>query len=190
MRKLTAVGFTIFLIVTLGHFALADDQDAFGLKRVKLTVTPKIVAIGQSVTILVELSNADYDVVVTLSATPASGVEFERTTAGHNQTVTARLTAVGHYCFTGTAQGYKQGSADADAKHVLVTETVSTAPQDRARLTLGLGEEVKISVDPAAAANWRISQGAGKLDKNQGEIVVFTAPRSPMAVSWRDLATK
>jgi hypothetical protein len=62
----------------------------------------------------------------------------------------------------------------------IVTETVATSPPNRARKTIGVGEEVKLSVVPAVTTSagditWELD-GSGILDKNSGVTNKFTAP--------------
>jgi hypothetical protein len=58
----------------------------------------------------------------------------------------------------------------------IVTETVATSPPDRARKTIGVGEEVTLRVLPDTLGNviWTKTSGGGNIEF--GESVVFTAP--------------
>jgi hypothetical protein len=56
----------------------------------------------------------------------------------------------------------------------ITSETYATEPADRSRLTIGVGEPVKLTFS-GADANWTISGGAGKLDSKTGKVVLYTA---------------
>jgi hypothetical protein len=58
----------------------------------------------------------------------------------------------------------------------LESETVATAPYDRNRKTIGVGEEVELRLDPSSISpvTWSIS-GDGTLSAGMGNAVIFTA---------------
>jgi hypothetical protein len=58
----------------------------------------------------------------------------------------------------------------------IVTETVATSPPNRARKTIGVGEEVSLTLLPDTLGNviWTKTSGGGSIEF--GESVVFTAP--------------
>jgi hypothetical protein len=56
----------------------------------------------------------------------------------------------------------------------ITSQTYATVPADRSRLTIGVGEPVKLTFS-GADANWTISGGAGKLDTKTGKVVLYTA---------------
>jgi hypothetical protein len=60
----------------------------------------------------------------------------------------------------------------------IVTETVATSPADRSRKTIGVGEEVRLSLLPAdiGTVTWSIRSGSGQLSHHMGDSVTFTAP--------------
>jgi hypothetical protein len=60
----------------------------------------------------------------------------------------------------------------------IVTQTVATTPADRTRKTIGIGEEVKCSTDPATAATWSVS-GGGAVSPAAGNSATFTAKLGP-----------
>ncbi len=64
--------------------------------------------------------------------------------------------------------------ASASCTHCsLTSETAATVPTDRARTTVGVGEEVTVTVDPAPAT-WLVS-GAGTVSPSSGASVTFRA---------------
>ena len=60
------------------------------------------------------------------------------------------------------------------------SETVSPKPTNRARTKLGVGEQVKCVVDPAATATWSVS-GGGSVSPASATTTIFTASKSPSA---------
>jgi hypothetical protein len=56
----------------------------------------------------------------------------------------------------------------------ITSQTFATTPADRTRLTIGVGEPVKLTFS-GANANWTLSGGAGKLDTSTGKVVDYTA---------------
>jgi len=56
------------------------------------------------------------------------------------------------------------------------TETVATQPEDRTRKTIGVGEEVRLTLEPDGLSpiTWSLT-GPGSLDTTTGPTVVFTA---------------
>jgi hypothetical protein len=64
------------------------------------------------------------------------------------------------------------------ASFVIKSKTKSTIPADRARLKLGIGEEVECSIDPPGAATWSLT-GDGSLSSPTGPTTTFTASQSP-----------
>ena len=70
-------------------------------------------------------------------------------------------------------------------KPILITQTVATTPADRTRKTIGIGEEVNISLKPAAigALDWSITagKGTGKVTPDNGKTTKLSAPDRAMA---------
>jgi hypothetical protein len=60
----------------------------------------------------------------------------------------------------------------------IVTQTAATTPADRTRKTIGIGEKVKCSTDPATAATWSVS-GGGAVSPAAGNSTTFTAKLGP-----------
>ena len=69
------------------------------------------------------------------------------------------------------------GSASA-AKWKLVSQTVCTVPTNTARLTIGIGEQVRCSITPSRDATWKLI-GAGSLSATSGPSTILTASLSP-----------
>jgi len=67
----------------------------------------------------------------------------------------------------------------------IVTETVATSPPNRARKTIGVGEEVKLSLVPEGLSGvlWNVTEGGGQVSGYTGDTITFTAPdRTAVAV--------
>jgi hypothetical protein len=60
----------------------------------------------------------------------------------------------------------------------LTSQTESLVPANRDRLTLGIGERVTISTNPARVVNWAVA-GGGAVAPAMGAATVFTASMSP-----------
>jgi len=58
------------------------------------------------------------------------------------------------------------------------SETVSPTPSDRSRTTIGIGEEVNLSTDPATTVSWSVT-GGGSVSQTSGSSTKFTASKSP-----------
>lgn len=56
----------------------------------------------------------------------------------------------------------------------ITSQTFATVPAARSRLTVGVGEPVKLTFS-GADANWTMSGGEGKLDSTTGKVVDYTA---------------
>lgn len=78
---------------------------------------------------------------------------------------------------------YPQGLLAKNCKitHTIVSETVDPFPSNRARLKLGIGEKVKLTLSGGHKATWTIAEGGGKLTSPASGItsVTFTAPEIP-----------
>jgi hypothetical protein len=60
----------------------------------------------------------------------------------------------------------------------IVTETVATSPPNRARKTIGVGEEVKLTLLPEGLSGvlWNVTEGGGQVSGYTGDTITFTAP--------------
>lgn len=58
------------------------------------------------------------------------------------------------------------------------SETVATTPSNLSRTTLGIGEEVNLSTDPATTVSWSVI-GGGSVSQTSGSSTKFTASKSP-----------
>lgn len=58
------------------------------------------------------------------------------------------------------------------------SETKSPTPSDRSRTTIGIGEEVNLSTDPATTVSWSVT-GGGSVSETSGSSTKFTASKSP-----------
>jgi len=60
----------------------------------------------------------------------------------------------------------------------IVTETVATSPSDRARKTVGVGEEVTLTLLPEGLSRvlWNMTEGSGQISGYTGDTITFTAP--------------
>jgi hypothetical protein len=71
----------------------------------------------------------------------------------------------------------------------ITSQTFATVPANRSRLTIGVGEPVKLTFS-GADANWTISGGAGKLDVNTAKVVHYTASITPATETITAVDTK
>ncbi len=72
-------------------------------------------------------------------------------------------------------KGAVKASPKSGAKIAITSETVATSPTNRARVRVGVGEEVKLTVTPAPAT-WAITSGGGTLSPGGSQpTVTFTA---------------
>jgi hypothetical protein len=100
-------------------------------------------------------------------------------------TIPAGVTGVHTGTFTGTySKGGGGGGAgkppvwNGSAKvqvTLLKHETIAKTPADRQRTTIGVGEEVKLSTDPAVVVDWTVA-GGGTCAPARGTTTTFTAP--------------
>ena len=60
----------------------------------------------------------------------------------------------------------------------IVTETVATSPSDRTRKTVGVGEEVTLTLLPEGMSGvlWNMTEGSGQISGYTGDTITFTAP--------------
>jgi len=60
----------------------------------------------------------------------------------------------------------------------IVTETVAASPPNRARKTIGVGEEVKLTLLPEGLSGvlWNVTEGGGQVSGYTGNTITFTAP--------------
>jgi hypothetical protein len=63
-------------------------------------------------------------------------------------------------------------------KYKLVSQTLCDIPTNTARLTIGIGEQVRCSVSPAIDAKWKLI-GAGSISSTNGPFTILTASLSP-----------
>jgi hypothetical protein len=60
----------------------------------------------------------------------------------------------------------------------IISETVAAVPANRARHTVGIGEDVTVKTDPATAVAWSVT-GKGAVAPAAGNTTTFTAAQSP-----------
>jgi hypothetical protein len=137
-------------------------------------------------------SNAGHMVSLTASGNPPGGtyrwsvvgpgvaLSQSGSTARLNATSVGTLTVHVNYRPPGvTSAG---GSCTADhtvtISNIIETQTVATTPANRARLKLGIGEEVVCRIVPPTSATWSVS-GGGQLSSSSGSTTTFVASKSP-----------
>lgn len=63
------------------------------------------------------------------------------------------------------------------------SETFVTSPIDRKRKRIGVGEDVKLTMQPEIDSTWQIKSGGGTISSTSGITVNFTAPENTQAGS-------
>jgi len=90
--------------------------------------------------------------------------------------ITCSGASAGTHLITATVPGL---GSDSENMYVLglTSQTVSTTPADRTRTTIGIGEQVTVSVTPVISVNWSVT-GGGAVNPGSGTSTTFTASKS------------
>jgi hypothetical protein len=64
----------------------------------------------------------------------------------------------------------------------ITSQTKATSPANRARTTIGIGEDVDLTVSPGPAT-WDITAGSGAISPTSGTTITFTAPERASTVT-------